>query len=396
MGGYPNRQFLLSSSSSSSSSMSTTSTTSTSAAAATPNPFAPFAARALPPKPQPPRVVSRRAWQEYKEKHKSMYDGPPPQDKAKQAADEKPWPKSVVYTAYVLGATLIPYFGTWLAVTNETTRSFLFSSSWVGPDLQQALRHHFGTTEWHAVPYPEQVGAKVATLPHFFVGELPWPLRQQQERIAKEQAQNRKAPIRIRIFQQQQQQDDGVASTTTTTTSNYVSSSENMVDLDETISLSINTLATPQAILPHLSIKQLPANSSMALDFPSPQDSEEEDSSGTGLEEAETNSTFVTDPDSSSHQNETNFKTLDPLLGRVNPYSVWYFHPIANPSTQQQVSFHVSENEIRAAELQVEISQLEAELRDGASHRSVDQIVEELNDRKRQLRRIQWRKWLPW
>ena len=226
--------------------------------------------------------------------------------------------------------------------------------------MEKKLRIHFGSPEWSSVPYPEQIGVQESALPHALLGEMPLDARENQERIAKEESKDRIVPIRVRVFHEE--------SGTST------DGSEAVALVDETMALSLNTPATPQSILPQTA-NQLPVQSCVTVEFPIVEEEDEENSTSAPSLESE---------------------TVDPLLNKVNPYSLWHYHPVADPAATQKVSFHVSEMELKVAELQDEISYLEDELRRGNSHRSVDQIMADIDERKSRLRRLQWRKWLPW
>ena len=332
-----------------------------------------------PPPIQPPRVISRRAWQEYQKKNVSLFSGPSAEETAKkkatEAAQEKPWPKSVVYTGYVLGGTLIPYFCTWLAVTNESTRSYLLKL--VGPKLEQILRNHFGKPEWSSVPYPEQVGQKLSSLPHTLLGEIPLDDRLQQQRIDEDLSTLRTETVRVCLYR-----DEDVASSS-------VDGRTAVAMVDEARPLSVTTLCKPENILPS-TVEQLPTGTSIAVEFQTEEETNEATLANT-LDNDEGSATTTTTVAASDPTT-----VIDPLRTKINPYSLWHYIPVADPAATQQVSFRISEHEFQMAELQNDIFLLEAELRSGNSGRSVDNIMADLDNRKNRLRRLKWRKWLPW
>jgi hypothetical protein len=146
-------------------------------------------------------------------------------------------------------------------------------------------------------------------------------------------------------------------------------------------------LANPESLLKHC--KGLMASSSskgaiVAVDFP------ERDGGGDSLFSGESDNSELIDlpkPDS-----------VDPLLHSIPIYSTWYFQPpLQNlDSLALHVTARYTNEELHMRQLESEIARLEFELRDLNSTRPFDDIQDELNACRSQLRRLKWKRWVPW
>uniref|UniRef100_A0A7S3PDW6 Uncharacterized protein n=1 Tax=Amphora coffeiformis TaxID=265554 RepID=A0A7S3PDW6_9STRA len=293
-------------------------------------------------------VVSRRKWNEYLQKSAPKLKGSETIKASKP--DEKPWPRSVRWTGYFLAATLVPYTVVWICLTNESTRPLVLDNC--GPYVERILREHFGEKEIDELSYVD-LREDGLPVPKKFVGELSHSIREQQQRI---EADLQK-PLKVRVKLRSPDSEFTTAETEVQAPATEWARKEDLV-----AKLSAVDKAAVQT-------------SALAVDFP--------------LEKVQDE--FDADPQPEATE-------IDPLREEARVYSLWHYQPAAPPAPAASSSSGIMSNdEIHAAHLRALIARLEEELKNSTvASRPIDDITEELERNRAALRRIQWRKWLPW
>jgi hypothetical protein len=295
-------------------------------------------------------VVSRRLWLAHLRNNSSTKERADPSSKS--TPDDKPWPISIVRASYVAAATLIPYFTTWFVVSNRTLRDKLNIGSEnekTSPWFQQRIRHHFGQADPDSSSYVDLLDGS-SPLDHRFTQEESALERATDAHIQKLKEQD----VLVRICHV----DDG------STTSK------------EERTLPGSTLANEQALR-----SVLPSDDPGVsfLQFPNPPPS--------NLEVGETSNSSVED---------LLLPNTDPLLQAVHTYSPWqYQNPDLVPGRQSNSEPAYSKDELEKSRLEYEIDRLETELKKGST-RSIDDIVQELETHRAELRNVTWKRWNPW
>ena len=319
-------------------------------------------------------VVSRRQWNEFLTKGNPKLKPKPTTSSNGKTTDDKPWPRSVILTGYALAATVIPYTVVWICLTNESTRPLVLNAC--NDTVEQALRNHFGETDYNQISYTDQHEGGGMALPKKFMGEISQTARRQEERI--QQAAHQPVQVHIRVV--------GDASL----------SDPQIVELPAT------TLARPQELWKKVPKTGWPENAYLAIDFPVTTKEKESEIVDTMDDDSTTN--MVDFGDSTNKATTVDTTEIDPLREEARVYSLWHYQPAApdaaadssNQRKQQQNGI-MSHDDIQASRLRHHIAVLEEELKNSTvATRPIDDIVEELNSKKSELRRLQWKKWVPW
>lgn len=258
------------------------------------------------------------------------------------------WPKSVRYTGYGLAATLGPYSVLWLISQSPFVLELLSDSQ------RDWLRRYFGVPE-----HDQELALLTKQKPPKLL-QLPGEPSTRERLLSRNQAALEATPLTIQV----------------TTGS-----------LCTTITVPGHVLARTEALREYLPT-DWQASDMMALDFASTSQSDIEDE------------TIAEDSYSDA---EASNSTNDPLAQQTMIYSTWHYHgnttPAATTATtttsplSQQQSRHA--DDWQKQELAAAIAALEHELRTG-SLRDMDDIQTELAAKKSQLRRLQWKRWVPW
>lgn len=292
-------------------------------------------------------IVSRRQWKEYLTKSK-------PQLKVKETsaknttAESKPWPASVRYTGYTLAVTVVPYTAVWICLTNRSTRPLVLN--YCGAATEQVLRQHFGQVDVDAVAYTDRHEQR----PYMLLGEDTRAVRENETRIQAHLAQP--VPVRLRLRD---------------------NDNDNMYTAETELPLPATQLARPDELLGQLHVddKATLATSSLVVDFPveTPMKDESEEFSNAAEE-----------------------PPVDPLRVEARVYSLWHYMPVAPQSHNNNNNVFSSQDDLDAARWRHEIARLQDELKQLSTSRPIDDITDELNRAKAELRRLQWKKWVPW
>ena len=298
-------------------------------------------------------VVSRRKWNEYLQKSAPKLKASETVTAAKP--DEKPWPRSVRWTGAFLAATLIPYTVVWICLTNESTRPLILNNC--GPSLEAILREHFGEKDINQVSYVDRrQGGQPA--PKKFLGEASQSVREQQQRIESDLQK----PLKVRAKLRSPDSDLTMAEAEVQVPASAWARKEDLVTKFSSVDKSTAQTAA------------------LVLEFPV---------------EKQNSDTLMQDELSTEPQQEA--PEIDPLREKARVYSLWHYQPAAPqqaPAAAASRSNMMSHEEIEAERLRHGIARLEEELK--SSSRPIDDITEELQRSKADLRRLQWKKWVPW
>lgn len=331
--------------------------------------------------------------------------------------------------------TLVPYMCAWASLELEPLREAL----WTDKVTRQStvpvrLRRHFGVEDWDAVASVDVLDddglldqAKLAQY-YRLPDELPTHERAAAERVeahlANDSVKVRALPIDVQVqsvvggwLDQDNSNDDS-------TTFNNSS----MAEEGEVLDLPASTVAKSEILLQHLSSRSSDQNrkvAMVAIDFLADEDKEQERQSAAdgalveddnhAASEFESSSTatsvtsFGEGGASSSPSSLSSSSKKDPLLGQIHTYSTWYHQPelqhlqsssSSSSSDDQRTVHHVTasitDEEIRLRTLEADVDRLEIELRDLTARRPYDDIRDELDATKATLRRLKWKKWVPW
>lgn len=295
------------------------------------------------------KIVSRRGWQAYVQKYPRKIEA------KKKVEDKTEWPKSVRYSTYAASAVLVPYFAVWFAASNRRAREAVFPL--LSDGLREKLRSYFGMEDLDALSYTEIV-EEHRTVPRRLDQELSEKERLQQSQI--ESILRSDVAIRLQTVE-----DDNVT-----------------VHADDTYRrIPASTPGNVSTLLHVLgdSANSTSSNVSVAVDFP-----QDKTADTIGDEFLENSFDKVDSP-------------KDPLLSTIHTYSLWHYQPSAASRSTQQTSSSagISSDDVNRSWLVQQVDLLERELR-GASTRPVDDILEELNQAKSELRALRWKRFLPW
>ncbi|CAB9521089.1 expressed unknown protein [Seminavis robusta] len=320
----------------------------------------------VPPKGVP-AFVSRRQWNK-------LYQAPPRQAPKKDNLDDKPWPRSVQMLGYAVGTTVVPYCIAWFVASNVTLREWLDP---IFPDLLPTLRPWFGHEEVDAVSYVDrrQEGDQLV-VPRALDNEDSTKVRKEQAAVTLLN-QETAIPTRIRVF----------------TNSGF--------NLGEILQLPGATRMTKEELL-NIMMK----DRSMSLDVG---DVSHITVEFTDLkDDDETTTTTDEDIMVTVHVPESSTNTLRQDIARMlkttSIFSAWHLFPQAVQQYQQQdqqptnatTQTSSSQDEMRMAQLEYEIEQLDKLLKDHTTMRSFDDIQQEMNAAKSELRKLKWKNRLRW
>lgn len=284
------------------------------------------------------RIVSRRV---YQQEHPS----PPLPTKAVPAtvtstkpADKKPWPNSIKYPFYAVCSLAVPYTIAWVVASTPFLRNQLSKTQ------RDQLRRRFGDVDVHSLAYVDRNKAA----PHYRLpGETSdWPHQQAIHDMLHEES----IPIHVSVL---------------------LSSNDDMV-VEESVHTVPASWSASQSQLGQLTRQR----GFVAVDVVDDE---------TGEKKKEEEYGIVPDDvvDSSTIKK-------DPLESAIAVYSSWYYQ---SPLT---MSSSVARPERSVEELEMKIIELEAEMRNPLANRPYDDVLEEWNDTRGQLRRAKWLQFWRW
>ena len=346
-----------------------------------------------------PAVVSRRAWQKFLAQRKptSSSGGKTGASSSKKSkADDKPWPRSMQIAGYVGAGVAVPYFSLWLITSNPTLRS------WFGPFLpMDKLRSHFGHLESDAYSFVDLMekerrekkknssgaddggndddSGEIDVRYYQFPEEMPFRQRLQEQIIDTINNTNIKATIVVEDVE-----------------TNHQAGHPAVILAEEKVQVPGSAAANPSTLKSLLKTPSISTNNgtiNVAVYF------DDEDSTGSNSNEE---ARRQDDGDKSfSLQNLQEFSRDGPareLLRETHTFSKWYSIPVNQQQTGQDSSSSSSSREKRRHDREMEISrlqhtiaELERNLKDPNCTRDIDDMVDELNQSKRELSTTKWK-----
>jgi len=401
----------------------------------------PAAASAKKPPPAPPsisklrsrRVVERQQQQQRRRLKQERPDKESAHSDEKSKRDDKPWPKSVVYGAWGVGAVAVPYACAWLSLIVPSVRRVVWEEGTTGRSkVPRRLRRYFGHEDWDAVAYVDVLNGEGITdlvgssgssgggpgpggaMPYRLPGELS-----AREREAAVRAEEMLAPgreVRARLIPIKQETSGGGWLDENRTNDYDPTTFGSTGGEGVLVSLPASLRARPESLLQCLTSEPKHDSSAkiatLAIEFlpdQREQDEEKEKESADTFKDADSSPESVSmyvsqgQPSSSS---ETSRR--DPLIRSIHTYSTWYYQPplqhlqsssSSDKSTVHHVTASITDEEVRIRTLEADVRRLEAELRDlGNATRPYDDILDELEHTRSSLRRLRrgWRRWVPW
>jgi hypothetical protein len=341
-------------------------------------------------------VISRRAWQSFREKNV-----PPPKQPGagpkKPKEEERPWPRSVRIGGTVAGGVLVPYTLLWLVTSNPTLRD------WLGPFLpMDRLRTHYGHLEWDVQSYTDEMmmtsssSSPSSKMAKDRQGGAPPPAKP----IVPEYYQfPQEAPFRVR---KQQELIDAMEGSDVKVT--VLLSESDGHHVQESLILPGSTTANARNVISLLkgSSSDFPldasSSTSVALDFEDDEGTSTHDR-GFGTEGFHSASSMVmTDQPSQedAHMNgDIKNNHAAPLLRETQTFSTWYHvHTQGDPQESRGGGggSTVNDAEVEISRLEYVIGDLEKNLKDPNCTRDIDEMVAELRQSKRNLSALKWRR----
>ena len=341
-----------------------------------------------------PAVVSRRAWQKFLTQRKppSSSGGKAGTSSSKKnKAEDKPWPRSMQIAGYVGAGVAVPYFSLWLITSNPTLRS------WFGAFLpMDKLRSHFGHLESDAYSFVDLMekerreakksdsGAdddseEIDVRYYQFPEEMPFRQRLQEQIIDNIKSMNINATIVVEDVE-----------------TNHEAGHPAVVLVEEKVQVPGSAPANPSTLKSFLKTPSIDTNNgtiNIAVDFHD-EDSIESNSNEETRRQDDGDKSF-------SRQNLREFSQDDPareLLRETHTFSKWYSIPVnqqqkgqdsASSSSSREKRRHDQEMEI--SRLQHTIAELERNLKDPNCTRDIDDMVNELNQSRRDLSTVKWK-----
>jgi hypothetical protein len=360
------------------------------------------------------RVQSRRLWEKLN-KRRELDGRSSASSKSSKAAKEedKRWPRNLVYGAAGVASIVVPYMLAWITVSVPWLRSTLLSKSQV-----ESLRRHFGDPEPYYAAYTETLNREGATDPILVPSVLPGEGSPQEEATAEAIERHLHETVRVEL----------AMVPFSSSSSSFTSFSSALGEEQQQTLVAAMCLKLPgsipaneetlrryyQDILPP---STGPGDLFVIVNYP------DDDDDGNDKREAtdsatlmhRTNSTIYDEnlrSDSSTSTTEpagviTIEQDRDPLLRTIPVYSTWHYQaPLptlhdsqrrAAPSTHHPVTGQLyNTEELQIRHLEAEILRLQAELSDRNTTRPFDDIQDDLDRSRSQLRRLRWRRWVPW
>jgi hypothetical protein len=388
------------------------------------------------PPSQPPVVVSRQGWQAYRQKHPVTKNHPVNTNKKSSnnndKTDDMPWPKSVVYGAYVAAATLIPYFSAWYVSANPAAREMV--EKYAIPDVQDRLRGHFGKPDVDALSYADIIegdndedgdGADrdrdvlhKLPIPHILPYEWSSKVRAEQQAI--QALVSAPVNVQIQVVDDSITEDVRVQKVPGSTLARVETLLALITSPSSTSSTSSSSTAASKPNLPAIAVDFLPDDDDDHDNTP--------DNGGASGFSSEPSSSFGTDTTEWNNNNSTGTKSaatlasvkktrsVDPLQQTAHIFSSWHYQPPANvpdsggnnnkgsnnnannssSNNNNNTSSSVSMDDIERSRLEYTIAQLQHNLKDPNCLRSVDDMMDELKEAKADLSRLKWNKWVSW
>jgi hypothetical protein len=271
--------------------------------------------------------------------------------------DNKPWPLSIRVAAAVLAGTLGPY-----AIGFIFANSPVLYNQW--PESVRAqLRTHFGADEVNGSTWPQQLRGE--PVPKVLRGEASWRERQLQA------------------------EHDRVAQTTIAATI----VTENHDEMH--VVLPARVLAT------HQHLKNYINGDATIVHVEFGRDVEEENSNG-DLAMTTTNDNPSSDSSPQDVASSVEQQEEDPLISRIQIFSTWFHVPERQHQGNTTASVNNKNNstqsdaQVQMDSLQYTIAQLANELQSANPSRSIDDITQELQQTKANLRRLKKGQWWWW
>jgi hypothetical protein len=321
-------------------------------------------------------VISRRAWQSFREK----YVPPKPPEGAKPKGDEKPWPRSVKIGGALAGAIFIPYTFLWLVTSNPTLRE------WLGPYLPMTLlRTHYGHLEWDVQSYSDEMmttsttstdgtynNSKVVAEYYQFPNEAPYRVRQQQALIGALEGSNVTVTVNLSESDGHQVQETKVVS--------------GSITANEKTLIGLLKCSSKVPVDPSSSTR-------VAIEF---EDDYHSDAHNFDNERFQTMSNTLVMGQSLQEDAQVIpaiENPVAPLLQKTQSFSTWYH--VHQPEDQQasgKNSTSSTDTEIELSRLEYLIADLEKNLKDPTCTRDIDEMMAELRRTKRELSALKWRR----
>lgn len=338
------------------------------------------------------RVVSRRAWLEIKES-RGIKRKPPDPSKRPLSADEKPWPRNLQIAGYAASAVAVPYIILWTITSNPTLRE------WFGPYMPlEKLRIYFGTLEWDAQSYTDQMedakkklkeGKAPDSVDESLIGYYQFPEEE---------------PFHVR---EQQKAIETLNESDLVVTMSASSSSSLQIEDVVTKSVAAKTIANEKnlsELFYSSSASTQSDNTAVAVDFLDQNNLEDTvNKSNAEMRQPLSGGSLMTDVESmASNYGTSDSSSASQRLARdTQVASKWTY-----TQSQQQASGKPSQEgisgassisqltdvEMRMGQLEHNISELEASLRDPNSTRAIDDMTTDLRNAKRELSKLRWKR----
>jgi len=333
---------------------------------------------------KPPFVISRRAWNEYKESH-GLSKIKSSSKNWNSSEGEKPWPENFRVAGYVAGAFLIPYIITWTITSNPTLRE------WFGLYIPlDKLRTHFGELEWDSQCYSAELETtkktesdddKKNSIKHYyqFPEEAPYQERMQQK-----------------IIDNMNESDINITLSLLSSTSEFPVSEKNVV----TKTVAAKTIANSKLLynlFPSSATATTTASASssimkypqIAVDFLD--DANNNDNADPSSND---NRDACDDNDNINFKSNSNYGSDRLLAKGMQTMSNWSYmmqQQQQDTNSATRIASQQTELEIDIMRLEYDIKSIEQDLKDPLCTRDIDNMQQELRRSKRELSKQKWK-----
>jgi hypothetical protein len=258
----------------------------------------------------------------------------------------------------------------------------------------ECLRGHFGAPDPHGAAYTEVLGPDGVTDPLLVPSVLPGEGSARDEAAAEAIDRRLRGAVRVELsavpsssfspsaLAQEQQQQPAAA-----------------ICLTLPASLPANEDALRRSFLDALPSGAGGGDVFVTVDFPDDDEKEGDEDASTLKDDADSALSDILQGDSVS---ATPAHGRDPLLQSISIYSSWHYRPSlpsgagGGASSSHPVTGRLTNEELQIRHLEAEVRRLQSELEDVATTRPFDDIRDDLDRCRSQLRRLRWKRWVPW
>lgn len=343
---------------------------------------------ALPSNSRVGALVSRRQWTH-------LFQVPSRNPSASNGKDssEKPWPRSLQFLGYGLVTTVVPFCIAWYIATNVTIRHCL--EPYV-PGLIPVLRKLFGDPEEESISYVDKREDKEDfVMPLSLVSEPNTQRRREQEELGELMKDTKKINTRLRVYTHcgfnlgQVVDLPGAAPVTREALLKVLMEDRNQsIDLESVSHVTVEFGNVCDQENANVDTDRTDGSRLVVSSYAPSTTS----SFGNFAAMSGSSSGDDRNPDLSTH--------VVNLTQTADIFSSWHYQPV-RPETRASDSSsnkkddggtRMTPDDFRSVELKYKIEFLQGQLKDHTTMRNLDDITQELEQAKSEVRRLRWKK----